>query len=355
MRVLVLSALVALASSASHSQGVGRIQVVHTSPDLALETLDVYLDDELRPELDGLGFREATPWMEFPAGKAVSVVVTRAGSDDQIPYIGTQTVVVEDSIDHYILIDGILQNVDAPQPGIAFRVGRLRLSRRGGITFGPDPLDRYTRVGVYHASPDMGTFTYDLFKSVGGGGLVMQNPVGYGQASGFISLPAGDYVFRPSRIPEFGNFVVSSTQVAANGGGDTVLLFFSGYVDGEARGLPGLGLHAVLGDGTVRDMYAIAIPTAESPARAGVALRVAPNPVRGRASVQIEREMPGRFYVDVSDALGRIVWRSADVSVAAGEVDLPLGTDGLAPGAYGVRVVDLEAGTVQTGLFTVSR
>ena len=350
MRVLLL--VLALAAPHAHAQ-TGRIQIVHTSPDPALRTLDVYLNDELRPELDGLGFREATPWLEFPAGRAISVVVTRPGSAGQVPYVGTQTVVVEDSVDQYLLIDGILQDVDAPQPGLAFRVGRLRMGR-GRARFGSDPLDRYTRVGIYHAAPDMGAYTYDLFASADGSGLVVQAPVDYGQATGFIHLPAGDYVFRTRGIPEFGAFTVSASQVGARGDGDTVLLFFSGYVDGEARGLPGLGFHAVLGDGTVRDLYPIAIPSGASPAQGLAGLRVAPNPVRGRSTLRIERDAPGVVRVEIVDTLGRVVWRGPSEAVAAGETALALDTDGLAPGPYGIRLVDAR-GAVRAGVFTVAR
>lgn len=349
--LLVLAAFLRIAPALA-AQGTGRIQVVHTSPDPAVQTLDVYLDDELRLELDGLGFREATPWLEFPAGQAVSVVVTRPGSGGQVPYLATNTIVVEDSVDHYVLIDGVLQDVESPQPGVPFRAARVRAVPRFWI--GNDPLDRYARVLLYNASPDLADLRYDFFVSADGSGAVGFS-LDYSTVSVPFRAPAGDYVFRTAGLPEFGSFSVNAGQIDSEGSGDEVLLFFSGYADGDARGLPGLGFHAVRRNGAVLDLFPVAIPAAEPVASGSPHARVVPNPARGAAAVVVERDLAGPVHVEVLDVLGRVVWRSPTQPLAAGASRLPLDTGKLAPGAYGVRVVDAERGTVRTATFTVAR
>ena len=76
-----------------------------------------------------------------------------------------------------------------------------------------------------------------------------------------------------------------------------------------------------------------------TPASASLLGPVAPNPVRGAASVMLTLGAPQAVTVEIVDALGRRVALVHEGSLAAGSHDLPLATAGLAPGTYSVRAV----------------
>jgi hypothetical protein len=72
----------------------GRVQAIHNSADPALETVDVYLEGELIA--DDLSYREATPFVTFPAEVSLDLAIAPADStsaDDAIftatPTLGT--------------------------------------------------------------------------------------------------------------------------------------------------------------------------------------------------------------------------------------------------------------------------
>ncbi|HLA64457.1 MAG TPA: T9SS type A sorting domain-containing protein, partial [Rhodothermales bacterium] len=82
-------------------------------------------------------------------------------------------------------------------------------------------------------------------------------------------------------------------------------------------------------------------PLPTGPVTALAVERVAPNPVRGRATVAYAVPVAGRVVVAVYDALGRRVAVVQDGPVAAGRHEAELNTAGLSPGVY---VVVVESG-----------
>ena len=76
---------------------------------------------------------------------------------------------------------------------------------------------------------------------------------------------------------------------------------------------------------------------AESGPEAGVAVTVVPNPTAGSASVRFSLEAPADVRITVVDALGRRVLEHAG-AFGVGEHAVPVGSERLASGVYGVRV-----------------
>lgn len=66
------------------------IQIIHNSPDPAVATVDVYVNDELA--VDDLAFREATPYVNLPSGTALSIDLTAADAADSSNPLFTETV-----------------------------------------------------------------------------------------------------------------------------------------------------------------------------------------------------------------------------------------------------------------------
>ena len=70
---------------------------------------------------------------------------------------------------------------------------------------------------------------------------------------------------------------------------------------------------------------------------AGLALRVAPNPAAGTATLHLTLAAPAVVRVGLYDALGRSVGRVAPGALGAGAHALPLPLGGLVPGVYFAR------------------
>lgn len=87
-----------------------------------------------------------------------------------------------------------------------------------------------------------------------------------------------------------------------------------------------------------------AAPSAPS-ARVGVRLAVTPNPVRGRATVRVERVAPGPLRVGLVDVLGCEVSVLEDSEQAAGTHAVTLDATRLPSGGYLVRVQTPGGGT----------
>ena len=98
---------------------------------------------------------------------------------------------------------------------------------------------------------------------------------------------------------------------------------------------------------------AVLVDASAAPPADRFAVSVAPNPVRGRATVRYALDRPGAVRVDVLDLRGRVVARLADGDRGAGTHAAEWRADGLAAGAYTVRL--MGQGRARTVRATVVR
>jgi uncharacterized protein (DUF1501 family) len=81
---------------------------------------------------------------------------------------------------------------------------------------------------------------------------------------------------------------------------------------------------------------------------------VAPNPVRGRATVPFALDRPASVTLSVVDLQGRVVRRIAPGALAAGRHTLPFDAAGLAPGVYLLRLDGGSAASAASRTTTVT-
>ena len=77
----------------------------------------------------------------------------------------------------------------------------------------------------------------------------------------------------------------------------------------------------------------------EAPASGGVALTVAPNPVRSSATFRVTLSSPREVRIEIHDVLGRTVSDVPAQTLASGETAISWDTRGLPSGAYVARVI----------------
>jgi hypothetical protein len=159
-----------------------RVQVIHNSPDLAAQQVDVYINDELA--LDNFAFRTATPFINLPAGVPISIDVLPSTSTSSANPLYTLTTTLTADEKYILVANGIVSATGysvAPNFGInVFAQAREVAS---------DPVE--TDVLVNHGSPDAPTVDV-VETSVPAGTIV--NDISYPQFQGYLELPTLDFV-----------------------------------------------------------------------------------------------------------------------------------------------------------------
>ena len=158
-----------------------RLQVIHNSADSAASTVDVYVNDELL--LDNFAFRTATPFIDVPAGIALSIDVapsTSTSSEDSI-YNLTTTLTANET---YIVVANGIVSGSGYAPNQAFALNVLVGGREGTA------VENTTDVVVFHGSTDAPTV--DVVETSVPAGTLVDN-LSYGSFSNYLELPTNNY------------------------------------------------------------------------------------------------------------------------------------------------------------------
>jgi hypothetical protein len=158
-----------------------RLQVIHNSADSAASTVDVYVNDELL--LDNFAFRTATPFIDVPAGIALSIDVapsTSTSSEDSI-YNLTTTLTASET---YIVVANGIVSGSGYAPNQAFALNVLVGGREGTA------VENTTDVVVFHGSTDAPTV--DVVETSVPAGTLVDN-LSYGSFSSYLELPTNNY------------------------------------------------------------------------------------------------------------------------------------------------------------------
>ncbi|WP_299519260.1 DUF4397 domain-containing protein [uncultured Flavobacterium sp.] len=159
-----------------------RLQVIHNSPDLAASTVDVYVNDELL--LDNFAFRTATPFIDVPAGIALSIDVAPSTSTSSAESLYNLTATLEPSETYIIIANGIVSG-SGYAPNQAFALNVLVGGREGTA------VEDTTDVIVFHGSTDAPTV--DVVETSVPAGTLVDN-LSYGSFSDYLELPTNNYI-----------------------------------------------------------------------------------------------------------------------------------------------------------------
>jgi len=90
---------------------VARAQIIHNSGDPAAKAVDIYVDNESEPFLEDVRYRDATGFVNVPAGDR-EIDVAPAGSSGPGDAVATQTVTFETGETYSVLANGVLNSAD---------------------------------------------------------------------------------------------------------------------------------------------------------------------------------------------------------------------------------------------------
>lgn len=210
---------------------LARLQVVHNSPDPAVEVVDVYLNDELL--LDDFAFRTATPFIDAPANTPIKIDIAPGTSVDVSESIFT-----------------VSPTLAADETYIAVASGTLGSSISLEVFAGAREVAAVagnTDVLVQHGSPDAPTV--DVVNQDGGGILV--DDISYPEFQGYLELPTDDYLIDITTADGSTKVAGYQAYLAELGLADAaVTVFASGFLDpGANQDGPAFGLWVSLATG----------------------------------------------------------------------------------------------------------
>ena len=167
----------------AHAQ-FARVQIIHNSPDLAADEVDVWVGNTLT--LDNFAFRTATPYLSLPAGIPLEIRIKDKNSQDTINPLFFTSLTLSLNETYVVIANGIVSTSgysNSPAFGLdIFTTGRENSANAG-----------QTDLLLYHGSPDAPVV--DVVEVLAPAGTVANN-LAYGDFNtpGYLQLINADYI-----------------------------------------------------------------------------------------------------------------------------------------------------------------
>ncbi|MFN7120313.1 MAG: DUF4397 domain-containing protein, partial [Saprospiraceae bacterium] len=234
MRKYFLLLLTCLLSVWSYAQ-IAQVQVIHNSPTPGTNTgptVDIYVNGALLPQLTGVPFRGATPFLNVPAGVAIEVAVAVNPSTSVADAIATFNLgTLVDGGKYVVMAGGVVG--DATNPFNLFVNGNAK-----------NAASEATEVEftVFHGAPDAPAVDVAA-RTVGN--LVSNLSFGNFIAN-YLSVPPAVYYLDVKAAGSQAIVATFKADLSALAGGAATV-----FASGLLSNTPSFGLFAALPDGTV--------------------------------------------------------------------------------------------------------
>jgi len=223
-----------------------RIQLIHNSPDPAISVVDVYVDDSLIA--DDFAFRQATPFVELPAGTPFLVGFAPSNSSSSSDTVVAFPTIFEPNAKMIGLVNGVRDTTQfLPNPDgidISLTIGGSDMAREVSQT--PGEVEFF----VMHGSPDAPAV--DVVAR--GVGPLFENIL-FTEATDYINVPPAQYTI--DLYDSTGTTLLAAFDADLTTLGDSALtVFASGFLDTTAANQngPAFGLFVALANGTVLEL-----------------------------------------------------------------------------------------------------
>ena len=156
-----------------------RVQAIHNSADLAAATVDVYLNNSIL--INDFDFREATPFIDAPAGTNFRLVICPPNSTDTSSKIVGYTYNLSPSSKYILVANGIVSG-SGYSPVKPFDISVFASARE------KSSQTNKTDVLVFHGCTDAPIV--DVVETTAG---TLSDNLNYGVFDGYLELPVADY------------------------------------------------------------------------------------------------------------------------------------------------------------------
>lgn len=234
-----------------------RLQVIHNSPDAAASVVDVRVNGSFPDaSYDNLGFREATPFISVPAG-TYTVTINGQNSTDAGSPVFSKNLTLADGETYIVMAAGIV-SASGYNPGAATA-----------------PFDLFVQSGARELAGNAAENDILVFHGATDAPEVrvtnVTNPLAvadlvpgfsFNEFAGYLSLPNADYNIQIRTLDRTTVAEYEAPLQTLNAAGAAVTVIASGFLNpaNNSNGAA-FGLYAVLADGTVIPLPAVATPT----------------------------------------------------------------------------------------------
>ncbi len=234
---VLFAGVISLMSFLTHAQN-SRLQVIHNSADAAASVVDVYVNGTLL--LDNLAFRNASPFINAPAGVPLTLAVAPATSASAAEAVYSTTVTLSSDSTYVAVANGIVATTGYT-PLEPFRLSLYNKGREAASMSGN------TDLLIAHGCTDAGIVDV---RAVGDPAPLV-NDIDFGSFSNYLELPTADYAVNVT-VPD-GSAIAGSFRapLATLGlGGKALVVVASGFLDPSVNSNgPAFGLWACLPQG----------------------------------------------------------------------------------------------------------
>lgn len=299
---------------------VARLQVIHNSPS---PTVDVYANDVLL--IDDFEFREATPFIDVPAGVDIRIGIALSNSTSvNDTLVGFPASFVNGET-YVVVATGIVDEDPETPP---FNLAVFPMGQESAAD------DANVDLLLYHGSTD----APEVDVVVDANGAVAFDNVMYGEFQGYVNVPAGNYILNLTPAGD-NNTVVQAYQAELAGlGGLAATVFASGFFSGES---PSFEIWVALPDGQTFALPAVTTSVNNLSDRLGY-YQVAPNPVNDMARIQYSVTQTLDLQLHLYDANGRLLRIQELGQQAPGEYSYQLEMGQLPQGVYHLSLIAKE-------------
>lgn len=160
-----------------------RLQVIHNCAATDAATVDVWVNDGLLTALDDFNFREATPYIDAPAGVAFDVSIALPSSTDTVGALYRESFLLESSKTYVVIASGLIGSgaYSVQQPFDLIATAGMETSTTAGNV---DVL-------VVHGSTDAPTVDVNEIAIPAG---IIVDDISYGEVAGYLDLPEANFV-----------------------------------------------------------------------------------------------------------------------------------------------------------------
>lgn len=219
-----------------------RLQVIHNSADPGAVSVDIYLNGTLL--LDNFGFRDATPYIDAPAGTPINIGVAGPNSTSASDTLKNFTVTLTANETYVAIANGVLDPGSfASNPdgrSTAFTLFVKAMARENGTSSDVDFF-------VLHGSTDAPTVDV-LARRI----ATLVDDAAYGDITGYVTVPPASYILDVTPGSDNSTIVASFEADLSGLGGGAAVVFASGFLTpGNNQNGPAFGIFAALPNGDV--------------------------------------------------------------------------------------------------------
>ncbi len=322
-----------------------RLQVIHNAADKAASSVDIYLNGNLL--LDDFGFREATPFINAPAGVLLNIGVAPPTSSSASDTLKNFQVTLNAGGTYVAFANGVLDpGMYASNPdgkSTAFTLFVKDMAREAAQDTSK------VEFFVLHGSTDAPTV--DI---IARGVATLVDNASYGDITDYLAVPASSYTLDITPGDDNNTIVTSITADLTGLAGGTAAVFASGFLDPSSnQNGSGFGVFAALANGTVVQFGGLTdVKTSEvkTPSNFNLAQNF-PNPFNPSTKIEFSLPVKQEVSLKVFNLLGQEIATLLNKEMNEGTYNLNFDASSLSSGVY---LYQLRAGNfVQTKKMTL--